>query len=55
MNSRPKPWSSVTSATPSANSGKNGFANACARACGDRMPIVVVEPAVSMRATGCGR
>jgi hypothetical protein len=52
MNSSPKPRSSVTVATPSAKSAKNGLPKTCASACGDRMPIVAVEPAVSIRATG---
>ena len=55
MNSSPKPCSSVTDATPSANSAKNGLAKTWPSAWGDRMPMVVVWPADSIRATGCGR
>ena len=55
MNSSAKPCSSVTDATPSANSAKKGLANTWPSAWGDRMPMVVVWPELSIRATGCGR
>ncbi len=42
MNNSPKPCSSATEATPSANRAKNGLAKTWPRAWGVRMPMVVV-------------